>query len=168
MAIRRCQNRSNDIIRGGRWWWWWWYTDNGDESYFVIIFTENLCRASNTRRCFLQSFDVIMAVSFRIMVLSSVTPYILVGECHRFGEPYCLHVQGWKVSYKLAASYIAAARIAQTLSRLVRVRTVPVGSRFSTLSRPAPKTYPFCTMGTGSFFHGEKRSGRVTDHTTPF
>ena len=23
MAIRRCQNRSNDLTHGERWWWWW-------------------------------------------------------------------------------------------------------------------------------------------------
>jgi len=23
MAMRRCRNRSNDLIHGGRWWWWW-------------------------------------------------------------------------------------------------------------------------------------------------
>ena len=22
MAMRRCRNRSNDLIHGGRWWWW--------------------------------------------------------------------------------------------------------------------------------------------------
>ena len=25
MAMRRCRNRSNDLIHGGRWWWWWWW-----------------------------------------------------------------------------------------------------------------------------------------------
>ena len=24
MAMRRCRNRSNDLVHGGRWWWWWW------------------------------------------------------------------------------------------------------------------------------------------------
>ena len=36
MAMRRCRNRSNDLILGGRrrrrrwwwWWWWWWYIQN--------------------------------------------------------------------------------------------------------------------------------------------
>jgi len=22
-AMRRCRNRSNELIHGGRWWWWW-------------------------------------------------------------------------------------------------------------------------------------------------
>ena len=26
MAMRRCRNRSNDLIHGGWWWWWWWWT----------------------------------------------------------------------------------------------------------------------------------------------
>ena len=26
MAMRRCRNRSNDLIHGGRWWWWWWWS----------------------------------------------------------------------------------------------------------------------------------------------
>ena len=25
MAMRRCRNRSNDLIHGERWWWWWWW-----------------------------------------------------------------------------------------------------------------------------------------------
>jgi len=28
MAMRRCRNRSNDLIHGG-WWWWWWWRFNG-------------------------------------------------------------------------------------------------------------------------------------------
>ena len=27
MTIRRCRNRSSDLIHGGRWWWWWWLYD---------------------------------------------------------------------------------------------------------------------------------------------
>lgn len=106
-----------------------------------------------------------MAVRLHIIAFSSLTPYILVGECHRFEGPYCLHVQGWKVPYKLAAIYIQAARITQTLLGLVRVRNVPVGSRFSSPLGPAPKSPPFCTVGTGSFSTG--KSGRGVVLTTP-
>jgi len=112
-----------------------------------------------------QSLDIIMAATLHIIVFSSVTPYILVCECHRFGGPYCLQVQGWRASYKLAATYIQAARMTQTVLRLVRGRTVPVGSRFSTPSRPAPKRLPFCAKGTGSFSAG--KSGRGVVLTTP-
>ena len=30
MAMRRCRNRSNDLIHGG-WWWWWWTKLNAGE-----------------------------------------------------------------------------------------------------------------------------------------
>ena len=43
---------------------------------------------------FFQILDIIMAANLHIIIFSSVTPYILVGECHRFGGPCCLHVQG--------------------------------------------------------------------------
>ena len=40
IARRRCRNRSNDLIHGGRWWWWWWWwwlcLDLGTKNVFPI------------------------------------------------------------------------------------------------------------------------------------
>jgi hypothetical protein len=33
VATRRYQNRSNDLIHGGRWWWWWWVSKHKATSF---------------------------------------------------------------------------------------------------------------------------------------
>ena len=39
MAMRRCRNRSNDLIHGGRcwWWWWWWWLPKGCWANFEML-----------------------------------------------------------------------------------------------------------------------------------
>ena len=34
IAMRRCRNRSNDLIHGGRWWWWWTYLNRPQQNVY--------------------------------------------------------------------------------------------------------------------------------------
>jgi len=37
MAMRRCRNRANDLIHGGRrWCWWWWWLTFWRRNYFFF------------------------------------------------------------------------------------------------------------------------------------
>ena len=44
MAMRRCRNRSNDIIHGGRWWWWYIYIyiSGVSATCFVMLYHDKM------------------------------------------------------------------------------------------------------------------------------
>ena len=54
MAMRRCRNRSNDLIHEGRWWWWWWWWILGKnlgllpERMYHVKSDSSKCRYTNT------------------------------------------------------------------------------------------------------------------------